>query len=346
MTANAHLITTPAPRTGARRHAVRFAGLALAAGTLLGGFAQAAHAESPPAPKPTLPIGTPAPGPAVQGPIADAPPGPNTGRVMSISSSTGDTWGDVSFSSNKSKVIVQISTTKPHWEGDVYTMGAVSPVLLVGTPAPAAPNTLATEARYDFTISPSGLTPATTYYVLYQVPGVNGQKPSYNSSLFTTKTRYVRMTPLVTHVSNDSDKGGNAGEIRFGVRVAPDGNPIAASEWGGWTKEYSLDSGDDVDLSKANIGHTVSTRAKTVTVQVQGRENDVQGWDWDCAVQGGAMTPKQYSDHCYDEAYAEAVATLPTGRYTGAHKQVVHATVNRGPALEFQSDVLVETWFA
>lgn len=332
-------------RRRARRTAVRLAGLTLAAGTVLGGLGPAAHAESPPAPKPTLPVAAPKPGPAVVGPVADAPPGPNTGRIFATAFESGDTWSDVTFRSNRATVIVQISTTKPHWEGDVLTMGAVSPVVLHGTPVPSAPNTIATGPTYSYKVSPEGLTPATTYHVLASIPGSNGQKPAYGAAQFATKKRFVRMTPMATHVSNDSDKGANNGEIHFGARVAPDGDSLGLSWWGGWTKTYSVDSGDDIDLAKANIGHTVTTKAKTVTVQVQGIENDVQGWDWDCAIQGGEVGPRQYSDHCYDTAYAEAFATLPTTRYQGAHQQVVEAKVSRGPALEFQTKVLVETWY-
>lgn len=214
-------------RRRARRTAVRLAGLALAAGTVLGGLGPAAHAESPPAPKPTLPVVAPKPGPAVVGPVADAPAGPNTGRIFATAFESGDTWSDATFRSNRATVIVQISTTKPHWEGDVLTMGAVSPVVLHGTPVPSLEHDR-DRPHLQLQGEPRGSHPR------HHLPRARVDPRFERAELataaqFATKSLVVRMTPMATHVSNDSDKGANNGEVHFGSSLAPTATPWASA---------------------------------------------------------------------------------------------------------------------
>lgn len=333
-----------------RRRRVRTLGLVLATTSALaafGGFAGPARAETPPAPDAAPPLAIPAPSPIIDLPLAEPPPGPNHRQVSAITSKAGDTFADITFRSSSPTVIVQFSKTKPYTVDGKPTVGPVAPVALTGTPVPGNIHALQAEKQYQFKFSPQGLTPHTTYYILYTIHGAKvGQQPNYNSSIVVTKTRYVRATPLSIHVSDDADHGLRGdGEIAFSSRVAPEGNPLGYSNWAKWTKEHKLGSGDDLDVSKAGLGQTVATTSNTAVVQVQGRENDVDPGNY-CAIEGGDAKPEQYSDECYEWSYAEATAKLPTGPYVGAHQQVVEAKVSRSPSLIFQAQVLVETWYA
>ena len=325
-----------AARRRAPRRAARFAAVALVLGSVVGGLAGPAHAESPPAPAPQPQLGIPAPGPIVD---LNYDLGSNQHEILSTTASTGDNYADLTFIANTPNVIVQTSTTKPYLKDGHLTVGAVSPQPLQGVHVG-----LEGAKTWWFHFSRDGLTPGTTYYNLFTLNGVAGQEPNRSTQTFKTKNRYVRSTPLSVHVTSDADAGlKGAGDLTFLFRKAPDANPLAATTWNRWTNTLYIDSGDTRDLSGMNLGETFSTKANTAIFQVQGRENDVQAYD-NCAIEGGENTPKQYSDACYDMAYAQGTAQLPTTRYQGAHKQIIKAVVTRTPALRFEVNILVETW--
>lgn len=327
-----------AARRRSPRRAARFAAVALAAGSVVGAFAGPALAESPPAPPPGPQIGVPPPGPIVD---LNHDVGENQHKILSTTANTGDNYADLSFIANTPNVIVQTSTTKPYMKDGHLTVGPVSPQPLQGMHVgPEGAKT------WWFHFSRDGLTPGTTYYNLFNINGIAGQEPNRSTQTFKTKNRYVRSTPLSVHVTSDADSGAKgAGDLQFGFRKAPEANPLAPTFWNRWTGKMYIDSGETRDLSGLNLGETFSTKANSAIFQVQGEENDVQSYD-NCAIEGGEVAPMQYSDACYDMAFAQGTAQLPTSRYQGAHKQVIKAVVTHTPALRFEVDILVETWAA
>lgn len=343
------MTTTPNTRTDRRpaTRSARLAATAAAVGCAVLSLAGPVGATTPPATPKPLPISVPKPGPKLPDLDLKHDVGVNHHTAWGFTSNRGDSWSDVTFRSTAKHVVVQISTTKPIWVGDKYTMGAVQPQYLTGKAVAGNIDQLTTDQAYEFQASRDGLKPATQYFVLLNIPGAVGQKANYAAYSFNTKTRYVRMTPLSIHVSDDADHGlRGKGEISFGFRIAPEAGPMTASWWDMWMKESKIDSGDTIDVSKRGYGITTSTRLDHAWYQVQGRENDVDATDWDCAIEGDARGPVQKSDHCYDQAYAEAQVSLPTGRFQGAKSKVITAEVHRSPALVFQVKVLVESWYA
>jgi len=325
--------TTADNGTSRTRRAGKIAAVALALSAGLGTIAGPALAESPPAPKP-------------QFGLTDKSPGVNNHQVWDIKTTEGDTWADVTFLADTPGVIVQVGPNKPSWTGDHYTMGAVSPRYLKGTPVASNINGYSLGTNYRFTLPIDGLTPSSYAYVLFTVNGTAQQKPNQDMTTIKTKTRHVRMTPVKIHVSDDADHGlRGKGEISFGFRVAPDAGSLAPSIWGSSTSEVKLSSGADWTVPLGH-GDTVNTKKSTVYVQIQGRENDDDGAFDYCAVEGGTVSPLQQSDNCYDESYAEALVQLPVGRYAGMHSQMAKAVVSRSPNLVFQVDVKVDTWFS
>lgn len=348
-TAPIHTATAPAAeaqhdgsrasrRAGARRGA-RLATLALGISTAFGSFAGVAHAESPPAPPPSPQIAIPA-GPMIPNLPVDQPVYENTGYVSNFQATTGDVWGDLKFISNKASVIVQLSKTKPYLKDGKLTVGAVPPVYLAGTPVQANP--VPVTGLYNYSLKPQGLTPNTKYYVLYTINGHVGQAPNQTTSSFTTKVRHVKVSVQTVHVSDDADPGINGGDIRFGVRIAPESGLGEEKAFSGWTSEMNIDSGETVDLSGKNVSQELTTQSGWAWVQLQGIDSDGVGF---CPT-GTPVTPIQDSAKCYDMAYAQGLAMLPTTKYSGVHKQVIDANVFPTAKLKFQAKILVETWYS
>ena len=325
-------------RRGATRHAARLAVVALGISAAFGSFAGAAHAETPPAPKPQLPIAIPAPPLVPNLPYAQ-PTFENDGFVADVHATTGDTWADVTFISNKPKVTVQLSKTAPYLKDGKLTVGAVPPVYLNGTAVVA--NQVPT-GLYSYSMKPQALTPSTTYHLLATINGNAGQEPNQMASSFKTKVRHVRATVQTIYVSYDGDPGANAGDLRFGARIAPESGLGEAKAFSGWTEEMKIDSDHEVNLANKGVGQEVTTQAGWAWVQIQGIDADGVGF---CPT-GTPVTPTNGSGKCYDMAYAQGLASLPTAKFTGVHKQVIDVNVIGDQPVHFQAKVLVETWYS
>ncbi len=337
MRTNPTTIPTAIPTAGLtadrrrRRRAARATALLLAAAAGLGAIGSPASADTPPAPAPSLGIATP-------------PPTRAPSKAWGYHDSVGDTWADVSFLSTAPKLILQVSDKQHTWVDGKATMGAVLPQLLFGTPVPGKPGDLATATTYRYTFTREGLLPGTPYYALITMPGGFNQVPSYGTTQFTTKRRYVRMVARKIHVSNDADHGlRGKGELFFGFRTPKDGHPYGLEAFGSWTKEVTLGTGDDLDLTGKGYGDWKETRENTVHVQVQGIEDDRDPWD---ALELTDLAKvKQETTVFGDYAYGEAIVALPTGRYEGVRSTIVHADVQRSPELVFQAEVQVDVWY-
>lgn len=128
---------------------------------------------------------------------------------------------------------------------------------------------------------------------------------------FKTKHRIVTTTVEWIHVSDDADPGlvRGPGEVRFGVRVAPDESKLASRSFATWTGTMSLATGEDKVFSGGTFTAQADTRNSHAYVQVQGQEEDGVGF---CPI-GTVDTPTQGSSKCGDQAWAEAWVDLPIG---------------------------------
>ena len=246
--------------------------------------------------------------------------------------------------------------TKSGWK---FPGAPVQPVVVKGTPLQKAGSGSFTagKSRFAFKKTVSGLAERTEYFTIVTVPVGPGYKPVgqawsnttklKHSTLAAQEVRQVKMTVESVKIGKDGDTGiRGKGEVRFGVRVAPDANPQIASNWGNWSHEWNdytkANNGDRVNF-RTHLTHTISTTKSTAFVEVQGYENDVDAFD-NCAIEGGPKTGQQYSDKCFDAAIAQASIKLNTkpGKTT---TQYVTAQVYRGPALTFTAVVKVQSWF-
>ena len=214
------------------------------------------------------------PGPSV-GSLA-TPAGTNTATVTSWSAKTGAVWGELRFRSTASHAVVQISKNAPVIVDGTPSLGAAQPIVLAGTAVPGGLGDLATATTYRFELDPDGLSPDTTYHVLVSLPGQAGQDANVVAKTFTTKRRVVTATVEWIHVSDDSDPGlaRGAGEMRFGVRVAPDASKLASRSFSGWTGWLSLATGADKVFAGGTLAAQADTRTGHAYVQVQGQEDD------------------------------------------------------------------------
>ncbi len=213
------------------------------------------------------------------------------------------------------------------------------------------------KTTYKFSKTVAGLKENTGYYSVVNVPVGGGYLPVQQAWHNTTKRRQldrtkaevrkVRMTVDSVKVTKDGDTGlRGKGEVRFGVRLAPDANPMVASNWGSWSHAWDdytkASSGDTVKFGKP-LTHTITTSKSQAYVEIQGYENDVDPLDY-CAIEGGPTTAKQYSDKCFDAAVAQGSLKLVTKK-NGVSTQYVTVKVHRSPALQFTAVVKVESWF-
>ena len=195
---------------------------------------------------------------------------------------------------------------------------------------------------YSYSLKPQGLTPNTTYYVLSTINGNTGQQPNQVTSSFKTKVRHVRATVQTIYVSYDGDPGANAGDLRFGVRIAPQSGLGDAKAFTGWTDEMKIDSDHEVNLVSKNVSQEVTTDVNWAWVQIQSIDSDGAGF---CPT-GKPDVPTNDSDTCYDMSYAQGLASLPTAKFTGVHKQIIDVNVGPNQKVHFQSKVLIETWYS
>lgn len=314
------------------------------------GFSSVATAQTPPAP-------------TNHGPTSlSKKPLVNSGHKIQpkAQTSTSDSI-TLKWQATKQFTTLQTATSKPvHTKtGWKFNGGPVQPVIVKGTPTHKGGKDKLTggKATYSFSKTITGLQEHTGYYSVATVPTGPGYKPVQqawltstklkNTSLATPKVRMVRMTVDAVKVTKDGDTGiRGRGEVRFGVRLAPNADPNQASWWGSWSHKWD-------DYTKANNGdtvkfrnpltHTISTTKSTAFVEVQGYENDVDPFD-NCAIEGGENTAKQYSDKCFDAAVAQGSLKLTTKK-NAVTTQYVTAKVYRGPALQFTAQVKVESWF-
>lgn len=299
---------------------------ALAAGSLVSGLAYPAVAE-------------PGPIPTVGAVAVDV--GVNTATVQSWVVDSGAVWADLAFQSSASHAVVQLSTSAPKMIDGKPSLGAAQPVALAGQRVSGNISALATASTYRFTLSPDGLRPDTTYHVLVTLPGKAGQEANVVAKSFKTKHRIVTTTVEWIHVSDDADPGlvRGPGEVRFGVRVAPDESKLASRSFSNWTGTMSLATGEDKVFSGGTFTAQADTRNSHAYVQVQGQEEDGVGF---CPI-GTVDTPTQGSSKCGDQAWAEAWVDLPSVRAEGELDTRVLAVVIGSPALQFQAQVRVQT---
>ena len=303
------------------------------------------------------------PAPANNGPTSiGAKPLVNSGHKLTPAGQT-STWNSITlkWKATKRFVTLQTSTAEPvnTKQGWKFNGGPVQPVIVKGTPVTKGGNSTLSGGKptYVFNKTISGLDEHTQYYSVATVPLGTGYKPVQqawgtttkikNSSLTTPQVRKVRMTVGSVKVVKDADKGlRGKGEVRFGVRLAPEANPLIASDWGSWSHSWNdytkADSGDTVKF-RAPLVHEIATTKSSAFVEVQGYENDVDAFD-NCAIQGGENTAKQYGDKCFDAAVAQASLKLKTKKH-GVSTQYVTAKVYRGPAPQFTAVGKVESWF-
>ncbi|MCB1262086.1 MAG: hypothetical protein KDB33_17120 [Acidimicrobiales bacterium] len=325
--------TTVSRSSRRRRHAVRIGGLVLAASSIVGGLADAAMADTPPAPQQ----------PKME--LAQAEPGKSPHKVSEFASSAGDTWMDVTFRSTAPKVVVQLSTAKPTIGADGTPSLPTNPQYLTGKAVGGGMDQLANSAPvYEYKLSREGLTPDTQHYLLVTLPGSGLQTPNYFQTSRATKRRFVKVTPLSVHVIDDADGAfRGAGELYFATRVAPDGDALGFGAWGSWTKELKLNSGASATLP-TGLWQVVQTKQSHAVIQMQGRELD--GSYGACPWEAGGFAPTTASNSCWDFGVASAVVSGPTGRYQGVDTKVVDVKVGRDPSLKFDAKVRVETWYA
>lgn len=314
------------------------------------GTGSIAYAQTPPAPQSN--------GPAS---LSNKPLVESGHKITPKSQSSTASKVGLRWEATKSFVNMQTSTKKPTMTktGWKFPGAPVQPVVVKGTPLHKG-NTASLhggKSRYAFSKSISGLSERTGYYTVVTVPLGPGYKPVQqawltktklkNANVTTPQLRKVQMTVESVKVTKDGDTGiRGKGEVRFGARIAPEANPLAASNWGNWSHNWNdytkADSGDRVTF-RTPLTHTITTSKSTAFVEVQGYENDVDSWDY-CAIEGGPTTGQQYSDSCFDAALAQASIKLKTkkGKIT---TQYVTAKVYRSPALQFTATVKVQSWF-
>lgn len=310
----------------------------------------AASAQTPPAPSNHGPVNL------SEKPLVNS--GHKISPIKQLSTSNSIT---LKWQATKQYTTLRTSTTKPvHTKtGWKFNGSPVQPVVVKGTPKhKGGKNNLSSgKTTYSFSKTITGLHEHTGYYSVTTVPVGPGYKPVEqawltttklkNSSLATPKVRQVRMTVSSVKVTKDGDTGiRGKGEVRFGVRVAPNANPLEASSWGSWSHNWDdytkADSGDTVKFRNP-LTHTTTTTKSTAFVEVQGYENDIDAFD-NCAIEGGPTPAKQYSDKCFDAAVAQGSLKLTT-KNKGVTTQYVTAKVYRSPALQFTAVVKVESWF-
>ena len=310
----------------------------------------AATAQTPPAPTNHGPVNL------SNKPLVDSGHKINHRGQSSTSNSVTLKW-----EATKQYTTLQTSTTKPvkTKTGWKFNGGPVQPVIVKGTPTHQGGKDTLTGGKttYSFSKTITGLKEHKGYYSVATVPVGPGYKPVQqawltvtkfkNGSLSTTKVRQVRMTVGSVKVTKDADSGlRGKGEVRFGVRLAPDADPMKASNWGSWSHNWDdytkAGTGDTVKFRNP-LTHTITTTKSTAFVEVQGYENDIDAFDY-CAIEGGPDTAKQYSDKCFDAAVAQGSLKLTTKKH-GVTTQYVTAKVYRSPALQFTAVVKVESWF-
>lgn len=249
-----------------------------------------------------------------------------------------------------------IKDTSGRWSfGNTY----VQPAVVKGkTNGPKQPSKSNGKHTYQFNQKLEGLNPGTVYYTLVNVPLAPGYKPvqlvfktrtkvAPNLPLAAPKTRKVRATVEKVKVISDGDSGiRGKGEVRFGIRLAPDANPLIASNWGDWSHrwdDYGKVSGGDTYTFAKPLSHTITTMNNKAFVQLQGYENDIDPGNY-CAIEGGPHTASQGSDECFDTAVAEGSLTLSTKK-SGKTTQWVTVKVYRATHFTFEATVKVESWF-
>lgn len=309
-----------------------------------------AHAQSLPAPSSNGP-----------GSVSNKPLINSGHKVTPVSVSTTASTISLRWEATKSFTTIQTSKKKPTFtkSGWKFPGAPVQPAVVKGKAIHKGDTASLTsgKSRYSFNQSISGLAERTGYYTVVTVPVGPGYKPVQqawfnktklkNTNLSAPKVRVVKMTVDSVKVIKDGDTGiRGKGEVRFGARLAPEANPLVASEWGNWSHNWNdytkANNGDRVTF-RTPLTHTINTTKSTAFVEVQGYENDVESWDY-CAIEGGPKTAQQYSDKCFDAAVAVASLKLNTkaGKKT---TQYVTAKVYRGPALQFSATVKVQSWF-
>lgn len=314
------------------------------------GAAATASAQTPPAPTSHGPSS-----------VSTKPP-VNSGHLITPTgqSSTSDSI-TLKWKATKQFVTLQTSTTKPTHtkQGWKFPGQVVQPVVVKGTPLTKGGKNKLTGGKttYQFSKTITGLTERTGYYSVATLPLGPGYKPVgqawltkttvKHTALTTPRVRKVRMSVDAVKVVKDGDTGiRGKGEVRFGVRLAPDANPAVASDWGSWSHnwdDYTKASNGDTVKFRSPLVHEITTTKSSAFVEVQGYENDVDAFD-NCAIQGGPDTAKQYSDKCFDAAVAQGSLKLKTKSH-GMTTQYVEARVYRGPALQFTAVVKVQSWF-
>lgn len=244
----------------------------------------------------------------------------------------------------KRHMTLQTSTVQPVREQGswVFPGAPVQPVVVTGKPLQADRGAFAAgKPKYRFQVTVEGLAPDTGYYSVVRLPLSPAYKPVEQAFKTVTArkladrvTREVVIKVHKVHVIKDGDKGlRGRGEGSFSARVVPHAKAQTESAWGGWQHYKKFTDGQTLD---ANFGDWVRTDSDTVVVQIQGREDDDDAFEF-CPFGGGGHKPLQGSDKCRDTAFASAVVDV---RFPG--RQQVVARVKGDPALNFTADVEVQ----
>jgi len=193
--------------------------------------------------------------------------------------------------------------------------------------------------RFSHTFS--NLTPGTKYYVLTVA---NGNHSTQRLTQTSTKSLQVSVSVDKIRVIDDADNGlRGRGELLFQVRGTS--APTKSSFWGGHYGERKIGSGSTVALTDNAPRHVFTTKEKSFTVQVEGREADwitKSSRDFcdenynqpDQKHQARWLNESDSGAGCYQFSYAETTFDLAQG-----YAQKRTFMVARSPELRFEVTV-------